>query len=48
MNNAGLEPKAVRVTLPSATLRDEEELRTWLAQADARIRGQLRKGPVIV
>ncbi len=43
-----LEPKAVRVTLPSATLRDEEELRTWLAQADARIRGQLRKGPVIV
>jgi hypothetical protein len=43
-----LEPKAVRVSLPSATIRNEEQLRTWLDQVEARLREQLGKGPVIV
>ena len=43
-----LEPKAVRVSLPSATIRKEEELRAWLDQVEAKLREQLGKGPVIV
>lgn len=43
-----LEPKAVRVALPSATLRDEEELLAWIDDVKKRIREQLRKGPAIV
>ncbi|NLG84492.1 MAG: BREX system P-loop protein BrxC [Firmicutes bacterium] len=43
-----LEPKAVRVTLPSATIRTEEELMAWLKEVEARLREQLGKGPVIV
>jgi uncharacterized protein YigA (DUF484 family) len=43
-----LEPKAVRVTLPSATIRNEEELRAWLAEVEAKLREQLGRGPVIL
>lgn len=43
-----LEPKAVRVMLPSATIRSEEELRAWLNQVEAKLREQLGMGPVIV
>jgi len=43
-----LEPKAVRVTLPSATIRNEEELRAWLDQVETKLRDQLGTGPVIV
>ena len=43
-----LEPKAVRVTLPSATIRNEEDLRAWLSEVEGKLREQLGKGPVIV
>ena len=43
-----LEPKAVRLSLPSATIRSEEELRAWLDQVEAKLREQLGRGPVIV
>ncbi|MBK7780586.1 MAG: hypothetical protein IPJ58_07310 [Ardenticatenia bacterium] len=43
-----LEPKSVRVTLPTATIRDEEELRAWLDGAERMIREQLGVGPVIL
>ena len=43
-----LEPKAVRVSLPSAMIRKEEELCAWLDEVEAKLREQLGKGPVIV
>ncbi len=43
-----LEPKAVRVSLPSATIHDDEELSAWLKKVEATISGQLGNGPVIV
>lgn len=43
-----LEPKAVRVTLPSATIHDEPELRAWLDRVEATLREKLEDGPVIV
>jgi hypothetical protein len=43
-----IEPKAVRVSLPSATIRNDDELRAWLDDVEARLRGQLGRGPVIV
>lgn len=43
-----LEPKASRVTLPSATLKTEKDLDEWLAAARDQISGKLKDGPVIV
>lgn len=43
-----LEPKAQRVSLPSATIRNEAELDAWLAQARSAIETQLKEGPVIL
>jgi len=43
-----LEPKAVRVTLPSATIRTEEELLAWLKEVEGKLREQLSKRPVRV
>jgi hypothetical protein len=43
-----LEPKAVRVTLPPATLRTDGDLRGWLVEVETRIRAHLEEGPVIV
>lgn len=43
-----LEPKAQRVTLPSATIRNTAELDQWLADARTQIEDGLKKGPVIL
>jgi hypothetical protein len=43
-----LEPKAVRVTLPSSTLHDEAEARKWLSQVEEMVLEQLKTGPVVV
>jgi hypothetical protein len=43
-----LEPKAKRVTLPAATLQNEEELDVWLTQAREIISASLKEGPVIL
>jgi hypothetical protein len=43
-----LEPKARRVTLPPATVRNSAELEVWLAEARARIEAALAEGPVIL
>jgi hypothetical protein len=43
-----LEPKAVRVTLPSATIKNEAELDAWLDEARERIIERLKDGPVIL
>jgi hypothetical protein len=43
-----LEPKAQAVSLPTGTIKDEGELKAWLAEAEQRIRTKLKDGPVIV
>ncbi|MBI4233819.1 MAG: BREX system P-loop protein BrxC [Chloroflexi bacterium] len=43
-----VEPKAVRVTLPSATLRTEQDLDTWLEGVRKVVKDQLREGPVML
>ncbi|MFZ9937699.1 MAG: hypothetical protein ACO3JG_11690 [Luteolibacter sp.] len=43
-----LEPKAQRVTLPSATIKDEAELDSWLAESRETIVAALKNGPVIL
>jgi len=43
-----LEPKAQRLALPSATIRDARELDAWLSQARAAIEAKLKDGPVIL
>ena len=43
-----LEPKAARVTLPGATIRNEEELEAWVSVVRAAVKKQLAKGPVIL
>jgi len=42
------EPKARRVSLPGATIHDQEELDDWLDQARAEIETALGEGPVIL
>ena len=42
------EPKAVRVALPSATIKNDQELDTWVNEARSVIEAQLEDGPVIV
>ena len=43
-----LEPKAQHVTLPGGTIKNEDDLRSWLNEAEGRIRKKLAEGPVIV
>ncbi len=43
-----LEPKARRATLPSTTLKSDEDVDQWVAQAAASLKEQLHEGPVIV
>jgi len=43
-----LEPKAQEVSLPSATIKNEADLKSWLDEAAQRIRKKLAEGPVIV
>jgi hypothetical protein len=41
-----LEPKVVYVTLPSATIHNDTELQTWLAQVRKQVQEKLKDGPV--
>ncbi|MBI4624648.1 MAG: BREX system P-loop protein BrxC [Verrucomicrobia bacterium] len=43
-----LEPKAQHVTLPSATIRNADDLGRWLAEARVSIEVKLKDGPVIL
>lgn len=43
-----LEPKAQHVTLPGGTIKNDDDLRSWLAEAEDCIRKKLKDGPVIV
>jgi hypothetical protein len=43
-----LMPKAVRVSLPAATISNEQEFETWVGEVRAAVKEQLKKGPVIL
>jgi hypothetical protein len=43
-----LVPKATRVSLPTATIQNEEELEVWVGEVRAAVKEQLKKGPVIL
>ena len=43
-----LEPKAQHVHLPGGTIKNEDELKVWLAEAEECIRKKLKEGPVII
>jgi len=43
-----LEPQAVRVTLPSASLKSTEDLDQWLSEVRTLVEDQLKEGPVIL
>jgi hypothetical protein len=43
-----LEPKAHHVSLPGGTIKNEDDLQTWLSLAEDKIREELKDGPVIV
>jgi hypothetical protein len=53
-NNAGasaaklLEPKAQHVHLPGGTIKNDDDLKSWLAEAEQTIRKKLKDGPVIL
>jgi hypothetical protein len=41
-----IEPKVVYVTLPSATIRNEEELEAWLVKVKTHLKVSLQNGPI--
>jgi len=43
-----LEPKAVKIHLPSATIKDTADLEAWIAGVRAQVEKQLKDGPVIL
>ncbi len=43
-----LEPKAQHISLPGGTIKNENELKTWLVAVEKKIREKLEDGPVIV
>jgi superfamily II RNA helicase len=43
-----LKPKAIHVSLPSATIRNVEELDEWIDNVRSEITEGLKNGPVIV
>jgi hypothetical protein len=43
-----IEPKATRLHLPSATIKDEAELDAWLGQVRTEAAAKLKTGPIIV
>jgi hypothetical protein len=43
-----LEPKAQHVHLPSGTIKNDDDLKSWLAEAEDCIRKKLNDGPVIL
>ena len=45
---AEAEPKAKRVLLPPATIKNEAELKEWLSKAEAAIKTTMKDGPAIV
>ena len=42
------EPKAQRISLPSATIRTEEDLEAWLGQVREQVTDKLASGPVVI
>ena len=46
--NQLLEPRAVRITLPGATIKTTAELDQWLAGVREQVETQLKEGPVIL
>ena len=47
-NEYRMQTKAQQVKLPSVTIKNEDDLKTWLATVEATIRARLNDGPVIV
>jgi hypothetical protein len=43
-----IEPKVVYVTLPSATIHNDAELKTWLAKVEKDLTEKLKDGPVAI
>ena len=43
-----LEPKAVKISLPAATIKSTDDLNTWLADVRQQVEEQLKTGPVIL
>jgi len=43
-----IEPKAQRVHLTSGTLKNEEEIKTWLADTEKSLLAKLKNGPVVI
>jgi hypothetical protein len=43
-----LEPQAQQISLPGATIKNEDDLQKWLALAKEQIREKLKDGPVIL
>ncbi|MBA2114071.1 BREX system P-loop protein BrxC [Bremerella alba] len=43
-----LEPKAQHVSLPGGTIKNGDDLKTWLVSAEEAIKAKLKDGPVIV
>ena len=43
-----LEPKAQHVSLPGGTIKNDDDLKAWLAEAEGCIRKKLKDGPVIL
>jgi len=42
-----VEPMACRARLPSATLKTEDDVDVWLAEAEDKLKKQLKQGPVV-
>jgi hypothetical protein len=43
-----MEPKAQHVKLTGGTIRNEDDLKSWLSSAEEQIREKLKDGPVIL
>jgi hypothetical protein len=43
-----LEPMAQHVSLPGGTIKNDDDLKSWLAEAEGCIRKKLKEGPVIL
>jgi hypothetical protein len=43
-----LEPKAQHVHLPGGTIKNDDDLKSWLTEAEECIRSKLKDGPVII
>ena len=43
-----IEPKVVYVTLPSATIHNDAEMKAWLAKVEQELKERLKEGPVCI